>query len=237
MPLPKIMQPTFDLTLPSSKKTVKIRPMSGRESKILLMAKEGDDKTEILSAVKQIVYNCIVTPINLEDLTIFDLEFSFLRIHMISVSNVTKVAYRDHEDDKVYDFEIDLSKVGIKYPENSGTTMSVTPEIDLELRYPKSTIYTNKDFLNLTSEKEIYDFLLRHCIILVRTKDNLHRFDQFPKEEQDAFIDDLPAKVFTDIMTFIDNLPHLEYTIEYKNSKGTERKIILRALSDFFTFA
>ena len=60
MALPKINHPLFDVTVPSTNKKIKIRPMLVKEEKILLMAKSGGDARDALSAVKQVVNNCIL---------------------------------------------------------------------------------------------------------------------------------------------------------------------------------
>ena len=118
MALPKLTHPMFDVVVPSSKKVIKIRPMLVKEEKILLMAKTSDDPSEILSAVKQVVNNCIVdSDIDVEKFPLFDVEYIFIKIRSYSVSNISKVSYRDNEDNKVYDFEVDLEKVNVVFPE------------------------------------------------------------------------------------------------------------------------
>ena len=78
--LPKISYPTFDVILPSSQNKIKIRPMLVKEEKILLMAKEGSEDSEIFNSIRQIVNACILDDnINVNKLTIFDIEFIFLK--------------------------------------------------------------------------------------------------------------------------------------------------------------
>ena len=61
MPLPKIKQPTFDLIVPSTKKKVKVKPMTVKEEKALLIAKSSNDNRDHIEAIKQIVNNCLVS--------------------------------------------------------------------------------------------------------------------------------------------------------------------------------
>ena len=42
MPLPKISTPTYELEIPSSKKTIKYRPFLVKEEKILIIAMESE---------------------------------------------------------------------------------------------------------------------------------------------------------------------------------------------------
>ena len=109
MALPKITHPTSDVTIPSNKKKIRIRPLLVREEKILLMAKETKDETDILVALKQVVNNCIITPnIDINDFTIFDLEYLFIKIRCFSIGNITNVAYVDNEDEKTYNFSVHI---------------------------------------------------------------------------------------------------------------------------------
>ena len=52
MALPKIASPTYDLTVPSSKDTLKYRPFLVKEEKLLLLANESGEDTQIMGAVK-----------------------------------------------------------------------------------------------------------------------------------------------------------------------------------------
>ena len=59
MTLPKIATPTYELVLPSSEKKIKYRPFLVKEEKILILAMESQDSTQIANAVKDVISNCI----------------------------------------------------------------------------------------------------------------------------------------------------------------------------------
>ena len=141
MPLPKIDKPLFEVTIPSLDRKIKLRPFAVREEKILLMAQQSTDDKEIILAIKQVLNNCIVDPnFDIDSLATFDLEYLFLKLRARSVSNVINVSYRDNEDDKVYDFEIDLDEVDmLKKPEVSNVIM-ITDTIGIKMKYPSVTI-------------------------------------------------------------------------------------------------
>ena len=48
MPLPKIATPTYELVLPSNKKTIKYRPFLVKEEKLLVLAIESEDTKHCL---------------------------------------------------------------------------------------------------------------------------------------------------------------------------------------------
>ena len=92
MPLPKINTPTFELTLPSTGKKIKYRPFLVREEKILIMAMESEDMTQITDAVIQIIGDCILTEgVKVQSLATFDIEYIFLNVRAKSVGETVDV--------------------------------------------------------------------------------------------------------------------------------------------------
>jgi len=61
MPLPKIATPTYELVLPSTGKKIKYRPFLVKEEKVLVLALESEDVTQITNAIKAILKDCIST--------------------------------------------------------------------------------------------------------------------------------------------------------------------------------
>jgi len=234
MALPKIQQPLFDCTIPTTKKKVKVRPMLVKEEKILLIAKQAADRADYLNAIKQVVNNCVTDSINIDQLTLADIEYLFTKIRANSIGNVVKVSYKDLEDEKDYDFEIDLNKVEIT-PLPETNKFEIAPGIYISLRYPPVTLFTNSDMLNL-QEDEAFEATMIACLDKIFEGDKIHNCADSSKEELKEFIDSIPAKAFEDLQKFFAATPTLFYDIKYTNSKGTERTIPLRSLEDFFTF-
>lgn len=233
--LPKINLPLFDVTVPSTKKKIKLRCMSLSEEKILLIAKQSGERSDIMNSVKQVVNNCIVdNNINLEKLAIFDLEYLFLKLRSFSVSNKSQVSYRDNEDDQVYDFEIDLDKLEIDMSKAPDNKITISKDIIIELNYPSVSLYINPKLYD-TDNVETFDMLVANCLHKVYEGEKVHDAQTATDEEKKEFINALPAKSTDEIRTFLSNIPSLHHKITYKNSKGTEREIILNTLDDFFT--
>ena len=59
MPLPKIVTPSYELTLPSNGKKIKYRPFLVKEEKILILAIESGDMKSITTAIKDVLANCV----------------------------------------------------------------------------------------------------------------------------------------------------------------------------------
>ncbi len=238
MALPKISIPTYFINIPSLNKKVLFRAMLVKEEKLLLMAKESDEEDDILLAIKQVVNNCLMdNSIDIDKLAIFDIEYVFLNIRSFSVGSKIKVSYKDNDDNVVRDFEIDINDIKVKFPEfhdfKKPYTIKLNNEMYITLKYPPSTLYSEKIFKNLT-ENEALDLLMINCLDKIYDGDKVTDFSVHSKEEILEFINSLDISTFEKIKDFILNTPKLEYCIEYVNNNGKERKIVLNSLSDFF---
>jgi hypothetical protein len=225
----------FDFVIPSSKKKIKIRPMLVKEEKLLLMAKESGENGDILNAIKQVVNNCVIdSDIDIDKFPIFDLEYLFIKIRSISVSNITKVSYRDNEDDKIYDFEVDLDKIQIVFPESIEKRIMISDDTGIVLKYPDASLYSDNIFIN-NSETEVFEMMALNCIEKIFSGDEMYSPKDYTKEELMEFLENMDINSFNKFREFTNNLPKMEYVIKYDNALGNERKIVLSSLNDFFT--
>jgi hypothetical protein len=235
MSLPKIQFPTFNVEIPSTKKKVQFRPFLVKEEKILLMAKASEDETDILLAIKQIVNNCAIDPkFNVNSLTIFDMEYCFMKIRASSVSDVITVSYTDFEDKKNYDFEIKINDVKVVFPKDIESKIEITKTSGMLLKYPSASLYEDKEFLQ-SGEETFFQLIIR-CIDKIYDGESMFDAKNYNYQELGEFLENLDVKTFESVQKFMLNQPSLLYTIEYKNSLGNDRKIELKSLTDFFTF-
>jgi hypothetical protein len=231
--LPKITHPAYDFTIPITKKKVKLRPMLIKEEKLLLMARESDTPSDSINAIKQVVNNCIIQPkIDIDALINFELEYLFLKIRSISVSNIVKLAYQDSEDEKTYDFEIDLNEIGFKESEKIDNRVELSEDVSITLKYPSISAYSQiKEDM---TEDEIFTHVLKSSIDGIYEGDKIHDISLASSEEITEFIDSIPFNKYEEIQKYLETEPRIEHKIQYKNSNGTDREIVLSSLNDFF---
>ena len=236
MSLPKLDKPTFEMTIPSQKKAVRFRPFLVKEEKILLVAQQGETEKDIIYAIKQVLTNCVLDQsFDVDKLTTFDLEYMFLKLRAKSVNNIIEVSYRDVEDDKVYDFEIDLDTIEVKYPETEiSNKITVSDAVGIIMKYPSVTILDNIPE-NATST-DIVDYLIRSCIESIYDEETVYPIEDQPEEEVTEFLDSIDIESFNKVRAFLDNLPKLYHKLEYTNSLDHVRTIELENLRDFFTW-
>ena len=91
MPLPKIDVATFEMKLPSNGQKIRYRPFLVKEEKILLIAAESKDNDQILLAMDQVISNCLIDKIDIEDVPSFDIEYIFLKLREKSMGEVIKI--------------------------------------------------------------------------------------------------------------------------------------------------
>jgi hypothetical protein len=234
MGFPKIAHPTFSLILPSTKKRINFRPFLVKEEKILLIAQASEDKADIVKAIKQVVQNCITDDdIDVNDFTTFDLEYFFIKLRARSVQNIVKLSYKDKEDKKIYDVEVNLDEIEVQEKETVDNNVKIGPDTGIILRYPRISI---TESLEKITEPIDFNFaIVQECIEYVYEGDKVYKPSDYTREEVKEFINSLDVKTYQAIQNFIDAMPSIHHIVSYKNTKGKEVSIVLRTLTDFFS--
>lgn len=234
MALPKLMHPTFDLTVPSIKKKVKFRPFLVKEEKLLLMAKQSEESADMTNVLRQIITNCDVESVlKIDELASFDIEYLFLKLRSKSVNNIIDLAYTDYEDDEVYKFQIDLDEVEVTFNKDHKNVVELTEESGIVMKYP--TVDLMSEVVKQEDLSSILFLMIKGCMDQYYNGDEIIFFKDTTQEEIDEFVDNLPTSVLKDFELFFETMPRLYHKLEYKNKKGTDRVIELRTLEDFFT--
>lgn len=233
MKLPQIKHPTFSIIVPSTRKEVRYRPFLVKEEKILLFAQQSKDSKDIVSAIKQIITNCVVSEnVDVESFTTYDIEYFFLQLRAKSVNDEVKLTYIDNEDQKQYSFDVDLNDIKVMYPEGHDSVIRITDSASLTLKEP---VFSVLEAMKATTESELAFEAIAKCISVIESEGQVYKVEDFSEEEVMEFVQSLDVLTFQKIQTFFDTMPRLEHVINYKNSLGNERKIVLNSLNDFFT--
>ena len=234
MQLPKIQYPLTTIEIPSTKKRVAFRPFLVKEEKILLLAKESEQKEDIYLAILQVINNCAAdTTFDCSKLTLFDMEYLYLKLHGISVNNVINVSYKDSEDEKLYEFQIPIDKVEIKWPDKAVHKIEINQKTGLIMKYVRADLFKDKEFIN--SGQEAFFKILCKSIDQIYDGELLFDCSSYTEQEIQQFVESLDAKVFEKMVAFVSNPPNIYFELNYTNTKGTARKIELKTLQDFFT--
>ena len=233
MALPKIATPTYELTVPSSKDTLKYRPFLVKEEKILLLANEADDETEMMSAVKQIINNCTFEDIEIDDLALFDLEYLFLKIRSKSVGEVVKLKLPcDDDEDTLVDVTINLDDVEVDFNKEHTNQIQLTDDVCLIMNYPQY------EFLNSFREGSETAFifkLIKRCVKQIIDSETVIERSDFTDKELDEFLESLTTQHFQKVQEFFETMPRIRHEVKFKNPNTKKQtKIILEGMQSFF---
>lgn len=239
--LPKIDSPVFELTLPISKHKVSYRPFLIKEQKILLMAGESDEKDFLYKNVKQIISNCCLSEINVEDLSIVDIEYFFLHLRAKSVGEIVDTKYRcQHYIEETEEYCNNLMDVSYNIldteidTENYNELIQLTDNMGIKMKYPDyKTIETAYE--NSGSDEEDVFGVIKSCIDYIYDQDNVYSLKEATKEEIDEFFDSLSVKQIREIKNYFNNLPTIKKEIKVKCNKcGFNHEINVKGLMNFF---
>ena len=238
MGLPIIKHPTFDLTIPSTKQTIKYRPFLVKEEKVLLLAQSSNNVNDMISAVKQIINNCIVEgDVNIDFLPSFDIEYIFLKLRINSVAPEVDLKFTDPETDKEHKVKVDLSEVNVQFVEGSSNIVDIGNGISMVMKWPTYSDIGSIDFEKDAAAGTVE--MIKICTTQILSGENQEQVDQFKdytNEEVDEFIDSLPPESFTKFQKFFTDMPKLEHTIEYEVGKK-KKTHTFSGIQDFFSFA
>lgn len=231
MKLPKIETPIFQIKLVSIDKPVKFRPFTVKEEKILLIAEESKEDSDILLAIKQVINNCCLSEIDVGRLPLFDIEYFFLQLRCKSVNNLSTVRFRDSDDEIIRDFEIDLDTIKPSIDPNHSSVIKLNEKITVKFKYPSIDMATKISKIDRYSNIEY----LAECLDKIYEEDEVYEAENFKFEERLEFINNLTNKMFEKIIsTFIDTMPKLVHRLEYVNNKGEKKTINLEGYRSFF---
>lgn len=242
MPLPTVATPTYELTLPSNKKTIKYRPFLVKEEKILILAMESGNSKDITNAVKTTLRDCILTKgIKIDNLPSFDIEYLFLNIRSKSVGESVEliITCPDDEETRV-DVTVDISEIQVVIPEDHTSEIKVDDTITVKMKYPslQEFIDSNFDIGAQTGSKETIERsfeIVASCVDIVYTKDESWSSADVTKKELVEWLQTFDSNQFQRIEQFFNTMPKLSHTIKVTNpNTGVENEILLEGLSSFF---
>lgn len=231
MALPRIDQPLFNLTIPSTKKEIKVRPFLVKDEKILLVGLESQDPKHILISIQQIVQNCIQDDIDVSLLPTFDLEYIFVRLRNLSVGNILKLQFKEGDED--INYELDLEDVKVNFNDDHSNIIKLDDTYKIQMKYPTFAVLAEAGVTEMNTEKSFK--FIGQCIDKLFTDDEVWILADSTEKEKETFIEGLSVETFKEINKFFDTSPKLIHTISYKTKNGTKERT-LQGLTDFFTF-
>ena len=237
MPLPKIATPTYELVLPSTKKTIKYRPFLVKEEKLLVLALETEDQKEITSAVKSVIKNCISTrSVKVENLPTFDIEYLFLNIRGKSVGESVDVNIIA-PDDGITEIPVKIAIDEIEVTEDPehNPQIKLNDELMMEMKYPSLDQFIKNNFdVNDSNFEQSFE-LIATCVSKIYNEDEVWSTDDVSRKEVIDFLEQMNSIQFKEIEKFFETMPKLTHKMKVTNpNTKVESEVVLEGLSSFF---
>lgn len=245
MALPKLKSPIFELKIPSTGKSIKYRPFLVKEQKLLLMALESQETEEMFRAIKQIINNCAVDEIDVDDLPMFDLEYFFLRLRAKSIGETIdlKLKHNDGKNSKgvecshVTSQTLNLLEVEVQKEEGHTNKIIIDDEskVGVVLRYPTVALANRLQQLGPQNQIDSVVSVIVESIDYIFDAENVYPASESTKEELMAFINDLSQEQFGKLAQFFNSMPKLKHVVKWKcEGCGASDKVEMEGMANFF---
>jgi hypothetical protein len=208
MALPKIDVPIYDVKLISTGKKVRFRPFTVKEEKLFLMASESSDSESIITAITQVLNNCVLDDVDIESLPLFDVEYLFLNLRARSISEVVNLKYKcnnkvtneeGNEKKCNNEVQLDVNILEIE-PQNNPihtSKIELSSSLGIVMKYPKMSFMNNMD------SKDEFDAILNiivDCIDYIYDEDNVYYAKDTDRKELVEFVESLQSKDFISML-------------------------------------
>ena len=236
MPLPKIVTPSFELTLPSNGKKIKYRPFLVKEEKILILAIESNSMKDITRAIKDILKNCILTKgIKVDELPTFDIEYLFLNIRARSIGESIDLVITCPDDEKTkVNSTIYIDEIEVKKNDEHDINIKIDDTYTMKMKYPSLDQFIDENFVFEGQSDNSFE-IIASCIDMVYSEEEAWEAKDCSKKELLEFVEQLNSMQFKQIEKFFDTMPQLSHEIEVENPNTKVKSTVkLEGLASFF---
>jgi len=221
--------PKYELEIPSTGKKIKFRPYLVKEEKILMMAAETRDSTEMLNAILDTIKSCIQQDVNIDSLTTFDIEYIFIKLRSKSVGELSTINLNCVHCQEANEHTINLEEIQCS-KSTKNKLIDIDEKITVEMKYPS---YRNIDLNG--DENEMGFNVLANSLSAVITEDERIDIEDETPENVRAFLESMTKEQFESVSSFLLEMPQVKHTIGFDCEKcGEHNTLELKGLQSFF---
>jgi len=218
MSLPKQSHTVYNLTIPSTGEIFKYRQFLVRDQKSLLIAAESDFSVQ-LDTIKNVIKNCALSPIAIDDLATFDIEYIFLNLRAVSVGEVVELQFEcpeDHGEDNnkaIIKVSINLQELNVIKNENHTNKIPLFDDVGVIMKYP-----TYNDVAKIKQNNTVDGIIntIVYCIDSIYDSQQIYSHKDQTEKELLEFVENLTEQQLQKIQVFFDTMPILKKDISVK---------------------
>lgn len=232
MALPQLNVPKYELTVPSSGIAVKFRPYLVKEEKLLMIALESQDEKQMMSAIIDIIDTCTMNQLKMNSLTMFDIEYIFIKLRSKSVGETSKVKLPCTKCEHKNSVDIDLDLINVtNKPE---TKIKLTEDTGLIMKFPALKDYQDIQNSDLNNVDKIFAIVVA-SIDSIYSGDEMFDTSSHSKKELLEFVESLSAEQFKKVQAFLDAMPAVYINVLFEcEGCGEHNELELKGLANFF---
>jgi hypothetical protein len=211
--IPTLSVPVYDFILPSTGKTIKARPFLVKEEKLLLMAAQSKDPSDIINATKKIVSDCIEDDININELSFFDIDYLFIALRSKSIGENIELEFQCNQEvegkkcGSIFPVTLDISVIGVSKDEDLKDEIWLTPTTGVKMKYPKYS-----DVKKVMADETILDKRVRviqASINYLFDDKSTYPINEMEQEKIEEFMGNLTQAQLTKLGNWVDNFPEI----------------------------
>ena len=226
----KLSQPTYEETVPSTGKKVKMTPFRVGDEKTLLIASQSNSMKEMNNALRSVVSNC-VKGVSVEELEQYDLEYLFLKLRAKSVGETSKIAVPCESCGSMNEITVNLETVIVEKKKDHKSLIKIEDTLGFEMRMPDVDALDAIDFNNPSDVIK----LVAASIKTVYSGDEAIEVEESDKEDLVALIESMTTDQFERLQEYFTTIPKLTKEIEFVcGSCSHDNNQILEGLASFF---
>ena len=233
MALPKLKTLEYTLKLPSTQEEIKYRPFLVKEQKILMIAQESGEESQIASAVGQLVSGCTFGSIDANLSPMFDIEYVFLQLRSKSVGSKITLNVTCPDDNKTkVEVEVDIDDIQVQMSLEHSQDIEITDNINIHFRYPRL-----KDLQGMPGELSDFEktlILVVECVETITSGEELINRVDMTHDEIVEFVDSMNSTQMENVLKFFETMPKVRHVIDVTNPKTKVKgEVLLEGLESF----
>lgn len=233
MALPRVNTPDYTLELPSTGEKIKYRPFLVKEQKILMMAQDTKDETQLADAMGTLVSSCTYGTLDASTSPLFDIEYVFLKIRSKSVGSKVDLMVVCPDDEKTQaKVSLDLDDINVTMTDDHINEVQVNDKVKVVFRYP--ILHDLKGLTENPTDVDRVFHVLNRCISEIHFGDDVYQRSDMTEKDIDEFVDQLTTEQFERMSDFFNSMPKLRHAIKVTNPKTkVKSEVVLEGLESF----
>ena len=225
----QLSRPSLGEIIPSTRKPVKIRPFTVGDEKLLLIASESKEPTQMATALMEIVEACIEgDPGKMQP---YDYEYLFLKIRAVSVGETSDVGIKCKKCEAPNLIKVNLSNVEVKNIDKFNDFIKFDDNLGFKMKIPPLSETAD---VNMSSVEQVFKLILS-CVDSVYYGEDVIEVTDSNRADLQSIIDQMSSDQFLKLKDFYESIPKVSKNIEFTcGSCNNENKLKMEGLASFF---